>query len=855
MPFQNDILGGSGGQAGGYVIPYSMWGPDAPSSGPKLQRTLTGTTSSSPKFTFATWYKKGRPTTSAKAIFQFWCPDIHSTQGQWTLDFANDAVPHATAQNAGMRMNLWNGSVSASDWNTSPDASNTGNGMSFRDYGGWMHLCHVTDYQTSPYVFVYINGVLMNPDKIYGNKAGPGYATNFAPTSGAAMNVACTKDGNGPANGGLADTYFIEGQALNPIGTFLEIDELTNEVRAIEYDGPAMTGNSFYFDYADADDFGKDQSGLGNDFTETGIAAKYQLIDSPQSATGSNFAVWNPLWGRRAQMPKLKRGNRSAQAPAAAQSPCTATFGQLVDGKWYWEIKPDSKGGSDCFIGVLNTSGEMTDVAQANHYYRFYLADSGNKNTDTNASTISYGNTYTGGDIISVALDMDNGAIYFAKNGTWQDSGDPTSGSSKTGAAFDDVLSAIPAGGRNGGDGWVPAVLCMDTTVDYICNFGQDSSFDNTSSSGSAEASDGNGNGNFYYTPPSGYLGLCSDNLPTPSIKLPEEHYKTINYTGNGSTQTISTVGFKPASTWCRDRSQGNNWVLQPSTNSSNFFISNGTAAEQSNTNFLPTFTSTGFTVGSNAAVNVNNDWYYAANWKGSGSIATNTDGSIDSRVDANPTAGFSVVEFEGTGSNLSVGHGLSQKPEWIIGKSQVGSTNWPVMTDNSNPSSVMYLNLSNTPGSDSGSYTAVSASTISIGTTTDLNQSSQGTQLWCFHSVPGYSKMGNCKLRASPEGNDGQFIYLGFKPQFFMWKITQTSHAWVIYDRDLMPGYGVTNPKNVGNVYLVPPANYADQLSVNPMIGWDYLSNGVKQRQDYSHHTMVYMAFAAWPFNYSKAA
>ena len=215
----------------------------------------------------------------------------------------------------------------------------------------------------------------------------------------------------------------------------------------------------------------------------------------------------------------------------------------------------------------------MTDVAQGNHYYRFYLADSGNKNTDTNASTISYGNTYGGMDIISVALDMDNGAIYFAKNGTWQDSGDPTSGSSKTGAAFDDVLSAIPAGGKNGGDGWVPAVLSMDTTVDYICNFGQDSSFDNTSSSGSAEASDGNGNGNFYYTPPSGYLGLCQDNLPTPTIKLPEEHYKTINYTGNGSTQTISTVGFKPASTWCRDRSQGNNWVQQPSTNSSNHFM------------------------------------------------------------------------------------------------------------------------------------------------------------------------------------------------------------------------------------------------------------------------------------------
>ena len=835
----------------GYNIDYSMRMPDATSSA-KLYRTLTSAGSSSPKWTFATWYKKGSPTTSVKSLLWFQCKSIHAN-ATWHLGFQNDVINYG----GGVRMNIWSAHVSQSDWDTDNNAGTTA-GLAFRDYADWFHFCHIIDYQTSPYVFMYINGVLQDPDWIYGGKSGPGYGTNYAPLTGNEMRVG-SSDGSDTGNGYFADTYFIEGQNLPPIGNFLEVDDLTNETKAIEYEG-TYTGNSFYFDYADSSDFGKDQSGLGNHFTSTSLGTQEQTIDTPQNNVGSNFAVWNPLWGRANKMPVLTRGCRGAKSPDAAQSPCTATFGSLVDGKWYWEILPDSKGGSDCQLGIINTSAEMVDVAQSQTYYRFYLADTGNKWTDTNASTISYGNTWTQGDIIGVALDMDNGAIYFSKNGTWQDSGVPTSGSTKTGAAFTDVLSAIPAGGRYGGNGWVPAVLSNDTTVEYVCNFGQDSSFDNLKTSGSAEAADGSGKGNFFYTPPSGFLALCQDNLPTPSIKLPREHYKTNRWAGNGSSQTITT-GFQTDFAWVKRRNATSYHILTNSVSGAgNYLVSNTQDGESSGgSQLINALSSTGFTVGNEAAVNASGGQYVGWTWKAGGSVSAgnNTDGTLASTVSANVAAGFSIVKFTGTGSAFTVGHGLSQAPEMIIAKSAASSTNWPVYGGASTgPTNILYFNLSNALGTDAGSFTSIDASTIGIGTTTDLNQNATDCYLWCFHSVPGYSKIGNCKLLgSSPSGNDGTYIDLGFKPAFFYWKMTTTSHAGTIYDRSLTnTGTPAGEPHNVGNVYLVPSYNYSDQqYRTTPMIGWDYLSNGVKQRQNYSTDTMQYLAFAHQPFKYSR--
>ena len=831
---ENAIIGAS--NASGYNIPYSMYMPDAADSSPKLSRTLTSAGAETPKWTFATWYKKGRPTTSAKTLMWFQCKSIDAA-ATWHLGFQNDTINYG----GGLRLNLWNGAgASHTDWDTDNNAGSN-YGMAFRDYTDWFHICHIVDYSTSPYVFLYMNGVLMDPTYVYGLKNGPGYGTNYAPLTGNIMRIA-SSDGGDPGNGYFADTYFIEGQNLPPVGNFLEVDALTNETRAIEYTG-TYSGNSFYFDYADSADFGKDVSGLDNHFTAASIPAKNQFIDTPQNTVGSNFSTLNGavnVYGSHT----FSEGNRClTRGGADTWGTAVGTFAP-DSGKWYFEgLLASSSGTLNTAIGLAGDKAvEVWNGSTGNG-----RGDNGSMSYSQDGSVIMdgnylspnpYGATYGVGDIIGVAFDLDASpkTCTFYKNNT------------VVNATFN--LSSHFTNSIN-----VASLLAVWGREKWTMNYGQDSSFNGDKTA--QNNSDGGGKGDFYYTPPSGYLALCEDNLGDPTIKLPEEHFKWKGYTGDGNaSQAITGVGFKPDFTFVRDRSQGNNNVLAPSVQPAKFFISNGTSAIQTGTDFVKSFESDGFTVGSNSAVNYNNDNFTSWNWLGDGAGGSaNTDGSVTSTVSANPTAGFSVLKFTGTGSALTVGHGLSQAPEMIIGKCSAASTNWPWYTPTSSgPSNIMYFNLSNTLGTDAQSYTSISASTIGIGTTTDLNQNATETTLWCFHSIPGYSKLGTAKLMgSSPSGNDGTFIPLGFTPSIFMWKMSDTAHAGVIFTREATNGV-TPAPHNVANIGNVPMYNYADQISVNPMIGWDFCSNGIKQRQQYSVNTIMYYAVAAWPFKYARA-
>ncbi len=383
--------------------------------------------------------------------------------------------------------------------------------------GQWYHTAIVRSGTT---VTMYIDG------------ASEGTRTTTGTISGTTLEI-----GRGIYSG---TNYYIKGymdeirisDSARYTGTF------TPQTRGNPFTADANTKLLIHSDYTGG--LGADSSGNYNHFTATNLVATDQCGDTPTN----NFNTWNPLWGRTGKMPTLSEGNTEATSPDAAQAPVTATFGGLVSGKWYTEVLMKTASG-DLSIGVLNTSGKMSDISTANgHAYRWYNGN-GNKQTST-ASTSAYGNSYTSGDIIGIALDMDNGAIYFSKNGTWQDSGDPTSGASKTGAAFTDVLSAVPD------TGWVWNVMANNTSVRYILNAGSDSSFaGNKTAQGNQ---DGNGVGDFFYEPPSGFLALCSKNLPVPEIKLPGENFETVLYTGDGSTQAVSGVGFQPDFVWLKNR-------------------------------------------------------------------------------------------------------------------------------------------------------------------------------------------------------------------------------------------------------------------------------------------------------------
>ena len=155
----------------------------------------------------------------------------------------------------------------------------------------------------------------------------------------------------------------------------------------------------------------------------------------------------------------------------------------------------------------------------------------------TGGSNSSYGNSQSNGDILGFALDMDNGKFYIAENGTWYNSGDPVNGTNpaKSGLTGRVCPSASP--------------------YDYkSCrfNFGQDDTFDGTETS--QGNTDGNGHGKFKYAPPTGFLTLCSANLPDPAILLPNKHFEPLLYTGdNTSNNQITGLNFAPDFVWLKE--------------------------------------------------------------------------------------------------------------------------------------------------------------------------------------------------------------------------------------------------------------------------------------------------------------
>ena len=173
----------------------------------------------------------------------------------------------------------------------------------------------------------------------------------------------------------------------------------------------------------------------------------------------------------------------------------------MSSGKFYWEFKPTvDKGGDFAQIGILDAETFDPDDYIGNETYGYAYMFDGRKNVPAGAS--SYGDTWTTNDIISVALDMDNRKLYFAKNGTYQNSGVPTSGSTGTGAIS---VSATPstfmvAGSIYEGSGGAPI---------YQFNFGE--GFFGTTAAGTQ--ADDNGQGLFAYDVPAGYYALNTKNL------------------------------------------------------------------------------------------------------------------------------------------------------------------------------------------------------------------------------------------------------------------------------------------------------------------------------------------------------
>jgi len=341
--------------------------------------------------------------------------------------------------------------------------------------------------------------------------------------------------------------------------------------------------------------------------------------------------------------------------------------------------------------------------------------------------------------------------------------------------------------------------------------------------------------------------------MSTPTIPKGNDYFDAVTRNGFGSAGgSVTSLNFQPDFWWEKARNTASNHTLIDSIRGvTKELYSNLTNAESTGSNFLTSFNSNGFTMGSN-------DWGTSTTlvdwvWKAGGTAVSNTSGTITSSVSANTTSGFSVVTWTGTGSNGSVGHGLGPlgiAPQFIIVKGRnVGSTNWFIYT--AAQGATKYLDFSTgTGGTDSSAWnnTAPTATVFSVGTSYYTNYAATTYVAYCWAPIAGYSQFGSYTGNGS---TDGPFIYTGFRPRFVMIKRTDSSDDWIMMDSS-------RSTYNVAILTLYANGNYAEDSNVTNRAE-DFLSNGFKIRSSPSYlnasgGTYIYMAFAENPFKYANA-
>jgi hypothetical protein len=802
--------------SGGYTIARSVRLRSSASA--YFNRTLT-TPTNNKIWTYSCWFKRGSLTTY-QGLFE--APSSGSTFG--SIYLTNTDIISWYDANAGATVYILQTS------------------QVFRDPSAWYHLVCVydsTQATASNRQKMYVNGVQITA---FATATYVAQNTNGRINSAVAHKIGTFDAAPSYYDGYLTEINFIDGQALTP-SSFGSTNAITGVWQPAKYTGTYGT-NGFYLNFSDnsnntATTIGKDYSGNGNNWTPNNISvtagATYDsMTDVPTvGATSSNYAVLNPLISASYQT--LTNGNLSSQSNTSTDSgQVVSTIRTGTTGLWYAEFTANTSTAAGYpIIGTWDASlalptgngGSYTPGATGSTAHAGYMSG-GNKLV--NGSSTAFGTSYATGDVVGVAVDCTNGAIYFSKNNTWQNSGVPTSGSSKTGAA------TTWTGGAK--DFYI-------ALASYTSGNGADANF---------------GQRPFSYTPPTGFVALNTYNLPDSTIKNGAGYMAATLYTGNSSTQTITnTVGstsFKPDFVWIKNRTTASQHVLTDSVRGvTKQLFSSNTNTEQTSATGITSLNSNGFSLDTNVSptgsTNSSPDTYVAWNWNtNGGSTSSNTNGSITSTVSAGATQGFSVVTYTGNGTNgATFGHGLGVAPSFVIVKERSNANGWlcyHISTGNTG-----YLELDATLSfqtlSTVWNNTTPSSSVVTLGTVSNVNRNGGTFVAYCFAAVAGYSAFGSYTGNGS---TDGPFIYTGFRPRFFMYKRTDSAGSWVILDSS-------RNPSNVTTQYLYPNASDAEVAAVFV----DFVSNGVKFRTTYtdtngSGFSYIYACFAESPFKTSLA-
>ena len=350
--------------------------------------------------------------------------------------------------------------------------------MAFKDVSAFYHILFVwdtTQSTSSDRMKLYVNGSQITS---FSTSAYPSLNLDGVWNSNRVHYVGDDAIDGTNLDGYLSQTIFVDGQALTP-SSFGAFNPVTNIWEPIAYTGTYGT-NGFKLDYSDSSNLGDDTSGNGNDFTVNNLTSIDQSTDTPSN----NFAILNHLDGGTSAT--FSEGNLKLVTTSSGYATTRASIG-VSTGKWYFEGKLIS---GNAEIGIITSDQDISNsnnpLGHSANGYAY--TNAGAKYNNNNNS--SYGDSYTSNDIIGVALNLDDGQLFFYKNGTIQNSGT---------AAF----SSLPS------NTYHPAVSddSSSTACTWELNFG---SPPYTISSGNADA---NGHGNFEYAVPSGYFALCTKNL------------------------------------------------------------------------------------------------------------------------------------------------------------------------------------------------------------------------------------------------------------------------------------------------------------------------------------------------------
>jgi hypothetical protein len=349
-----------------------------------------------------------------------------------------------------------------------------------------------------------------------------------------------------------------------------------------------------------------------------------------------------------------------------------------------------------------------------------------------------------------------------------------------------------------------------------------------------------------------------------PVIKKPSEHFDAKIRTGaGGGSVTVSGVGFRPDLVWTKSRSHAYDHMLADSVRGTTKAVRTNLSAVELTADswgYLSAFNSDGYTAVPGSAnfqsYGTSGITYVDWMWKAGGTAVTNTSGTISSQVSANPTAGFSIVTYAGTGSSGTIGHGcqvngIAKAPSMIIYKRTTGgSDSWIVYHASAGAANSLTLNNTNAVYSGGGTYywggTAPTPSVFSVATDSAVNTGSSTYLAYCFAEVDGYSKFGKYTGTGAGESN-GPFVYCGFRPAFIIVKVDAGGYNWAMMDNE-RPGY------NSISYRIMADAANEETTAGDPQL--DFLSNGFKLRAGNANYagTVYYMAFAESPFKYASA-